>query len=87
VLAGGDEVRLSDEPDDHRVAGVVSGAGDFRPGLVLGRRSGSARQPLALSGKVWCKLDADRAFIHVGDLLTTSSTLVTSGMTSRHCAS
>lgn len=74
VLAGGDGVRLSDEPYDHRVAGVVSGAGDFRPGVVLGRRSGSARRPLALSGKVWCKVDADCASIDVGDLLTTSST-------------
>jgi hypothetical protein len=74
VLAGGDQVRLSDEPYDHRVAGVVSGAGDFRPGLVLGRRSGSARRALALSGKVWCKVDADCAAIDVGDLLTTSST-------------
>ena len=73
VLAGGDRVRLSDEPYDHRVAGVVSGAGDFRPGLVLGRREGSARRPLALSGKVWCKVDADSCSIQVGDLLTTSS--------------
>ena len=58
---------------DKRVAGVVSGAGDARPGIVLGRdpeRRG--RLPVALIGKVWCKVDADPHGIEVGDLLTTS---------------
>ena len=32
------------------------------------------RCPLALSGKVWCKVDADWAPIEVGDMLTTSPT-------------
>jgi hypothetical protein len=65
----------SHEAYDRRVAGVLSGAGDCRPGVVLGR--GSARRnrmPLALNGKVFCKADAVYAPIAVGDLLTTSST-------------
>jgi hypothetical protein len=74
VLAGDDSVRVSDQPYDHRVAGVVSGAGSFRPGLILDRQSGSGRRPLALTGKVWCKVDADYGAINLGDLLTTSST-------------
>jgi hypothetical protein len=74
VLTGGDNVQVSDQPYDRRVAGVVSGAGNYRPGMILDRRSGSARLPLALSGKVWCKVDADCGPIDVGDLLTTSST-------------
>lgn len=74
VLVGGDNVQVSDQPYDRRVAGVVSGAGQLRPGLILDKRSGAGRLPLALSGKVWCKVDADCGAVDIGDLLTTSST-------------
>ena len=74
VLTGPDCVRVSDAPYDPRVAGVVSGAGEFRPGIVLDRRDGQNRHPLALSGKVWCYADADEGPIGLGDLLTTSRT-------------
>lgn len=58
---------------DKRVAGVASGAGDYRPGIVLDRRSGSEpRVPVALVGKAFCKVDAETAPIELGDLLTTS---------------
>ncbi|QNK82892.1 hypothetical protein [Nakamurella sp. PAMC28650] len=74
VLAGLDHVRVSDRPYDRRVAGVVSGAGNYRPALVLDRRPDQPdRFPLALNGKVWCNVDADSGSIEVGDLLTTSS--------------
>lgn len=56
---------------DRKVAGVISGAGDFRPGVILGMQS-SARVPIALMGKVYCKIDARSSPIEVGDLLTTS---------------
>jgi hypothetical protein len=59
---------------DHRVAGVIAGAGDLRPGIVLDAQiSSERRRPIALVGKVWCKTVADDAAIAVGDLLTTSS--------------
>jgi hypothetical protein len=62
-------------PYDKRVAGVVSGAGDLKPGLVLGRQPGRADcLPIALIGRVHCKVDANHGSIEVGDLLTTSST-------------
>jgi hypothetical protein len=61
-------------PYDGRAIGVVSGAGDFRPALLLDRQGGSARRPIALMGKVFCRVDADRGAIRPGDLLTTSST-------------
>jgi hypothetical protein len=62
-------------PYDKKVAGVVSGAGAFRPALILDRHSSScARVPIALVGKVYCKVDAGYGSIEVGDLLTTSST-------------
>jgi hypothetical protein len=60
---------------DKRVAGVISGAGDYKPGIVLDKQeSGSNRQPVALLGKVFCKVDAQYGAIAVGDLLTTSRT-------------
>ena len=74
VLAGDDRVRVSDEAYDHRVAGVVSGASAYRPGLVLGGRNEPGRSPVALAGKVWCQVDADFGAIGLGDLLTTSPT-------------
>jgi hypothetical protein len=74
VLAGHDKVRVSDQAYDRRVAGVVSGAGSYRPGLILDRQSRRGRRPLALTGKVWCKVDADWTPVELGDLLTTSPT-------------
>jgi hypothetical protein len=74
ILAGDDKVRVSDHAYDRRVAGVVSGAGSRRPGLILDRQSRSGRRPLALTGKVWCKVDADWSPVELGDLLTTSLT-------------
>jgi hypothetical protein len=60
---------------DKKVAGVVSGAGEYRHGLVLDKRSSEkSRIPLALVGKVYCKVDAQYSPIEVGDLLTTSPT-------------
>ena len=60
---------------DKRVAGVISGAGDFRPGLVLDKQQSEGnRMPIALLGKVYCKVDARYTAIEVGDLLTTSPT-------------
>ena len=59
---------------DRRVAGVISGAGDARPGIVLGTGGRGHRQPVALAGRVCCQADATDTPIDVGDLLTTSST-------------
>jgi hypothetical protein len=74
VLDGEGVVRPSHEPYDHRVAGVVSGAGTYQPAVVLDRReSGTDRAPVALFGKVFCRVDATGAPIGIGDLLTTSS--------------
>jgi hypothetical protein len=61
-------------PYDHRVVGVVSGAGEYRPALLLDRQGGPTRRAIALMGKVFCQVDADHGPIRPGDLLTTSST-------------
>jgi hypothetical protein len=75
VLDDSGGVRVSDTAYDRRVAGVVSGAGEYRPAVILdhdGTRSD--RHPLALMGKVYCRVDATTSAIAIGDLLTTSST-------------
>lgn len=65
----------SQQAYDKRVAGVISGAGDFRPGIVLDRQQSQGnRMPIALLGKVYCKVDAQFSSVEVGDLLTTSPT-------------
>jgi hypothetical protein len=63
---------------DRKVAGIISGAGGFKPGIVLDKReqkSGTARMAVALMGKVFCKVDATFSSVEIGDLLTTSPTI------------
>lgn len=77
VMVIGDDERLvlARDPYDRRVAGVVSGAGSLRPGIVLDRREvGPARPAVALAGKVHCRVDASYGAISGGDLLVSSPT-------------
>jgi len=65
----------SQQAYDKKVVGVLSGAGDYKPGIVLDKQQSTEnRMPVALVGKVYCKVDAHYASIEVGDLLTTSPT-------------
>ncbi|MDR4499253.1 MAG: hypothetical protein MRK02_15245 [Candidatus Scalindua sp.] len=77
VMVLGEEGALlqSQQAYDKRVAGVISGAGGYKPGIVLDKqRSQGRRVPIALLGKVYCKADAQYGSIEIGDLLTTSPT-------------
>lgn len=77
VLVVEDESKLQscNKPYDKRVAGVVSGGNGSNPGIILDKNSTQNRRlPIALNGKVYCKVDAQYSPIEVGDLLTTSST-------------
>jgi hypothetical protein len=75
VIGDGEELRRCDEACDTRVAGVLSGAGDRKPGIVLGKRFQTIeRMPVALAGTVFCRVDAHYGAIRAGDLLTTSPT-------------
>jgi hypothetical protein len=75
VLDHDGKLQQSTEAYDKKVAGVISGAGDFKPGIVLDKKqSENNRLPVALMGKVYCKADAQYSSIEVGDLLTTSKT-------------
>ncbi len=66
----------SEQAYDKKVAGIVSGAGDFCPAIVLDKQGPGLGQrvAIALVGKVFCKADATYGSIDVGDLLTTSPT-------------
>lgn len=77
VMVLDQEGRLQQSRDayDKKVAGVISGAGDYKPGIILDKQSPQTnRLPIALVGKAYCKVDAQYSPIEVGDLLTTSPT-------------
>jgi hypothetical protein len=68
---------VSTEPYDRRVAGIVSGAGGIKPGMMMGQKGSKANgsNAVALTGRVYCWADASHGPIQPGDLLTTSSPL------------
>ncbi|MDF0668136.1 MAG: hypothetical protein P0119_18995 [Nitrospira sp.] len=75
VLNGDGSLKPSYQAYDKRVAGVISGAGNYKPGIILDKQTNSNyRKPIAMVGKVFCKADANVMPIEVGDLLTTSGT-------------
>ena len=61
---------------DRRVAGIISGAGGVRPGMLMGQKNSVAdgEYPVALTGRVYVQADANMGAIEPGDLLTTSNT-------------
>jgi hypothetical protein len=67
------DLRASDSAYDHRVAGVVSGAGGIEPGLKLGQEGKlDGDTPVAMSGRVYVRCSAENGAIRPGDLLTTA---------------
>jgi len=75
VIDAEGKLKMCDAPYDNKVAGVVSGAGCYRPGIILdGNQGKTGGLPVALVGKVHCKVDAQYGDIQVGDLLTSSPT-------------
>ena len=70
------KLNLSQRAYDRRVAGIISGAGDVKPGMMMGQAGTLAdgKHPVALTGRVYCWVDAARGAVRPGDLLTTSAT-------------
>lgn len=70
------KLEISRRAYDHRVAGIISGAGDVKPGMMMGQTGTLAdgKYPVALSGRVYVWVDATRGAVRPGDLLTTSPT-------------
>lgn len=72
------QLKLSGCAYNPRVAGIVSGANGINPALTLAQEGTIAdgKHPVALTGRVWCYVDADaNGAITPGDMLTTSDTL------------
>jgi hypothetical protein len=85
VLTENGSLQSSYQEYDKKVAGIVSGAGGYKPALVLARqdqeqqerlekKKNKDRLPIDLMGKIYCKVDVRHSSIEIGDLLTTSST-------------
>lgn len=71
------KLRIAARAYDHTVAGIISGADNVSPGLLLGQKGTVAdgEHPIANVGRVWCFVDADAGGpVAPGDLLTTSAT-------------
>jgi hypothetical protein len=68
---------VCDQAYDKKVAGVISGAGDVQPGLLMGQAGSVANgeHPIALTGRVYVWADAANAAIEPGDLLTSGERL------------
>jgi hypothetical protein len=66
---------VSDCSYDNKVAGIVSGAGGIKPGMMMGQVGTEAdgQHPVALTGRVYCWADATADPIRPGDLLTTAT--------------
>lgn len=78
VLNEQGRIEESRRASDRRVVGVVAGAGDIKPGIVLGNRANTENKrpslPIALLGRVFCKVDAHFGSVRVGDFLASSDT-------------
>ncbi|MBD3869680.1 MAG: hypothetical protein IFK94_16295, partial [Acidobacteria bacterium] len=68
------ELQVCSTAYDRKVAGVISGAGGVRPGMLMGQKGSVADgdQPVALTGRVYVRADATNGAIEPGDLLTSS---------------
>jgi hypothetical protein len=69
------ELQVCQTAYDRKVAGVISGAGGVRPGMLMGQKGSLAdgAHPVALTGRVYVQADAATGPIEPGDLLTTSA--------------
>lgn len=75
VLGDDGQVCPSAHAYDRRVVGVVSGGGEYKPGIILDKKvSATGRRPIALMGKVYCNVNAEAETVEIGDLLVTSNT-------------
>ena len=71
------ELVLSRTACDKKVAGIISGAGGVKTGMLMGQAGTKAdgKHPVALTGRVYCWVDADAGgAVEAGDLITTSNT-------------
>ncbi len=69
------QLKLTNQPYDTHVAGIVSGANGIHPGIQMHQEGVlEGGKNVALSGRVYVQADTSNGAIKPGDLLTTSST-------------
>ncbi len=70
------ELKPATSAYDRKVAGIISGAGGVKPGMIMSQTGtlASGEHPVALTGRVYCWCDASTGAIEPGDMLTTSNT-------------
>jgi hypothetical protein len=70
------QLAVSTRAYDRTAAGVISGAGGVKAGLLMGQNGSIAngQHPVALSGRIYCWVDANYGAVQPGDLITTSDT-------------
>jgi hypothetical protein len=64
---------ISTQAYDRRVAGVASGASDYKPAMTLGKRDAAGHVPVTLTGTAYTLVTNSNGPIKAGDLLTTSN--------------
>ena len=66
---------LSNTAYDKKVIGIISGANDVRPGMIMGQKGSIAdgEYPVAITGRVYAYATNVNGKIEAGDLLTTST--------------
>lgn len=69
------KLMLATSEYDKKVAGIISGANQINTGLLLNQKGTitDGDYPVALTGRVYCYVDASNSEIEPGDFLTTSS--------------
>lgn len=69
------QLQISNKPYDRSVVGIISGGGGLRPGMLMSQLGSEfdGKYPVALSGRVYCLVDAANGPIEPGDFLTSSS--------------
>jgi len=74
-IATDEKLDVSSTAYDLKVAGIVSGGGSLSPGIIVGGdKNAPHTAPIAVSGRVYCYVDATEQAVEIGDLLTTSNT-------------
>lgn len=70
------QLRLTTDPFDQKIAGIVSGANGVKPGILMGQKNTEAYGDdlITLSGRTYVKANTSNGKIKVGDLLTSSAT-------------
>ena len=68
-------LKVTDEPYDKKIAGIISGAKGINPGMIMNQENSIANgsRSIALAGRVYVLASLENGNITPGDLLTSSS--------------